>query len=213
MSAHEINVTLIGKDLKKYTENQICDIMNKRHKFDWCYESSDICIDDNEITLYMESKNCNIEKVIKNVKQYMPEVESVRYWCKPYWMNITTNSPDYEMYFWTKNKELRRTSWFDVRRSNNRFSVWLSSWLDAWERQYKQYCEDNKVEYIEKKSARSDEFKDEDGNYDNESYYDYLNERYDVLDYEYLSNLEEELYDSFVKKTSPGKNEITIFIH
>lgn len=212
MSAHEIYVTLIGNDLKKYTENKICNIMNKRHHFDWCYESSDICIEDNLITLYMESKNCNIEKVIKNVKQYMPEVVSVRYWCKPYWMNITTNYPDYEMFFWTKNKTLAKECFYDGRMNHARFNVWLSSWLEAWERQYKKYCEDNKIEYIEKKSSSLDEFK-EDGIYNNELYHEYLNERYDVLEYEYLCNLEDELYDSFIKKTSPGKNEVTIFIH
>lgn len=216
MSAHEVTVTLIGKNLTKYTEVEVSDIMNKRHAFDWCfYETGEyLGITDNEIHICMNTKNCDIEKVIKNVKTYMPEVESVRYWCKPYWMNTIPCGTEIEMFFWTKNKELRKECFYDARISKSAYSVIQQYWEDAWERTYKRYCEDNDIEYIKLKDRNEPDFIDEDGEFDSDTYWEYVNDRYDCMDYSYLADIEDELYNSFIAYTTLGKHsDVTIWIH
>lgn len=115
MSAHEIYAVMKGKNLSHYTEEGLLSILNKGFKYPWYYQGDELSISDDEIYIYTENKNNNLQKLIKNIKENMPEVDELLWEVKPYWADPSTDEFQTELAYWTKNEEYKKAIYWDKR--------------------------------------------------------------------------------------------------
>lgn len=117
MSAHEIYVVMKGTGLSKYNEESLLKILNKGFKNPWYYKDDELVVSDDEIYIYTENKNNNLQKLIKNIRKELPEVDELIWEVKPYWATPSLDEFKTELAYWTKNKEYKKTIYYDSRYS------------------------------------------------------------------------------------------------